>query len=258
MQTLENTFNEINGVYYINKPYDEYLLITNAKKIVVSEGLNVKLIDNNIESDLEIEIKQDAYVKYLSIETSKSNIIVNNSGELEYVRISLLENDSNFTINLNKENAYLNAKLLSIAKRTKQNFHQLVNHNKPNTTSVISNFGVALDNAQISFDTTGKIYNKMSKSKCSQLSKGIIMDDDSKITSLPILLIDEYDVEANHGASIGKMSDDDLFYLMSRGLNKTEAFLLMLEGIVNPFIQAIENEDLKKKALDNISTMIGR
>ena len=84
------------------------------------------------------------------------------------------------------------------------------------------------------------------------------MDVDSKITSLPILLIDEYDVEANHGASIGKMSDDDLFYLMSRGLNKTEAFLLMLEGIVNPFIQAIENEDLKKKALENISKMIGR
>lgn len=258
MNTLESIVNEINGIYYINKPYDEYLLITNAKKIVVSEGLNVKLIDNNIESDLEIEIKQDSYVKYLSIETSKSNLTVNNSGELEYVRISLLENDSNFTINLNKENASLNAKLLSIAKKTKQNFHQLVNHNKPNTTSVISNFGVALDNAQISFDTTGKIYNKMSKSKCSQLSKGIIMDDDSKITSLPILLIDEYDVEANHGASIGKMSDDDLFYLMSRGLNKTEAFLLMLEGIINPFIQAIENEDLKRKALDNISTMIGR
>ncbi len=258
MNTLESIVNEINGVYYINKQYDEHLLITNAKKIVVSEGLNVKLIDNNKESDLEIEIKQDAYVKYLSIEKSNSNLLVNNNGELEYVRISLLENESNFTINLNRENASLNAKLLSIAKKTKQNFNQLVNHNKPNTSSVISNFGVALDKAQIGFDTTGKIYNKMSKSKCSQLSKGIIMDDDSKITSLPILLIDEYDVEANHGASIGKMSDDDLFYLMSRGLNKTEAFLLMLEGIINPFIQVIENEDLKRKVLDNISTMIGR
>lgn len=258
MNILENIFNETNGIYFINKPFDEYLVITSAKKIVISEGLNVKLIDNNIESDLEIEIKQDSYVKLLTVETNNSNLLVNNNGELEYVRISLLDNESNFTINLNKENASLNAKLLSIAKGSKQNFHQLVNHNKPNTSSVISNFGVALDKAQISFDTTGKIYNKMSKSKCSQLSKGIIMDDDSKITSLPILLIDEYDVEANHGASIGKMSDDDLFYLMSRGLNKTEAFLLMLEGIINPFIQAIENEDLKKKALDNISTMIGR
>lgn len=258
MQTLENIFNETNGVYYINKPYDEYLVVSNAKKIVISEGLNIKLIDNNLSEDLELEIKKDSYVKFLSVEKEKTNLTVNNCGELEYVRISLLENESKFIVNLNKENSSLNAKLLSIAKGTKQNFSQLVNHNKPNTSSVISNFGVALDKAQISFDTTGKIFNKMSKSKCSQLSKGIIMDDDSKITSLPILLIDEYDVEANHGASIGKMSDDDLFYLMSRGLNKTEAFLLMLNGIVNPFIQAIENEDLKKKALDNISTMIGR
>ena len=257
MLVLENIFNETNGVYYINKPFDEYLVITNAKKIVVSEGLNIKLIDNNIENDFELEIKRDAYVKYLSIESKDSNFTVNNNGELEYVKISLSNTKSTFTVNLDKEYSSLNAKLLTIAKGTKQEFSQLVKHNQANTTSVISNFGVVLDKAQISFDTTGKIYNKMSKSKCSQLSKGIIMDDASKITSLPILLIDEYDVEANHGATIGKMSDDDLFYLMSRGLNKTEAFLLMLEGIINPFIQVIENEDLKKKVLDNISKMIG-
>ena len=103
MQVLESIYTEINGVYYINKPYDEYLLVSSAKKIVVSEGLNIKLIDNNIENDLEIEIKQDSYVKYLSVETSNSNLLVNNYGELEYVRISLLENETNLTINLNKE-----------------------------------------------------------------------------------------------------------------------------------------------------------
>ena len=82
------------------------------------------------------------------------------------------------------------------------------------------------------------------------------MDDDSKITSCPILLIDEYDVVANHGAAIGKMSDESLFYLMSRGLKKTEAFLLILEGIIAPFIRMIQDETLKQKIADDLRKII--
>ena len=96
----------------------------------------------------------------------------------------------------------------------------------------------------------------MAKSKCVQLSKGIIMDDEAKITSKPILLIDEFDVIANHGASIGKMSDDSLFYLMSRGLTKKDAFLLVLNGIINPFIEKIFNEELKNEIIKQLTLLI--
>lgn len=108
------------------------------------------------------------------------------------------------------------------------------------------------------FDTTGKIYKGMSKSKCVQLSKGIVMDDISSVTSKPILLIDEFDVIANHGASIGKMSDESLFYLMSRGLTKQEAFLLMLEGIVRPFIDKLTDEEVKNQFEKKIETILKR
>ena len=79
------------------------------------------------------------------------------------------------------------------------------------------------------------------------------MDNDSVIVAKPILLIDEYDCFANHGASIGKMSDEDLFYLMSRGLTKNEAFLLILEGIINPYIESIPREDLRNSLHEEIS-----
>ena len=82
------------------------------------------------------------------------------------------------------------------------------------------------------------------------------MDDNSTVTAKPILLIDEYDCFANHGATIGKMSDEDLFYLMSRGLSKKEAFMLILSGIINPFIEAITIEGIKDKISSKISNMI--
>jgi Fe-S cluster assembly protein SufD len=113
------------------------------------------------------------------------------------------------------------------------------------TFSNIKYVGVAMNGSTLVFDTTGKIEKGMAKAKCSQLSRGVVMDNESQITAKPILLIDEYDCFANHGASIGKMSDEDLFYLMSRGLTKKEAFLLIIEGIVRPFINAILKEELR-------------
>ena len=92
----------------------------------------------------------------------------------------------------------------------------------------------------------------MSKSKCAQLSRGIVMDDKSMIQAKPILLIDEFDCFANHGASIGKMSDEDLFYLMSRGLTKNQAFLLILGGIIRPFIESIPNEEIRNELEEQI------
>ncbi|HRF71073.1 MAG TPA: SufD family Fe-S cluster assembly protein, partial [Candidatus Pelethenecus sp.] len=67
-----------------------------------------------------------------------------------------------------------------------------------------------------------------------------------------------YDVIANHGASIGKMSDESLFYLMSRGLSKQEAFLLILEGIIAPFMNQIPDASLKNEINGKIEKMMKR
>ena len=76
------------------------------------------------------------------------------------------------------------------------------------------------------------------------------------LKSLPILLIDEYDVHANHGAAIGKMSDDELFYLMSRGLSNKEAFKLILSGIINPFMDNLLDESLCDEISSSIYSLI--
>jgi Fe-S cluster assembly protein SufD len=96
----------------------------------------------------------------------------------------------------------------------------------------------------------------MNKTNCRQLSRGVVMDNESKITAKPILLIDEYDCFASHGATIGKMSDDDLFYLMSRGLTKNEAFFLILGGIIKPFIDKLPLDNLKEEIMNKINNMI--
>ena len=178
----------------------------------------------------------------------------------QVILISLNKIEENFRVNLKKEEANADVKVLCLGKAFESKFVQYISHDAKSTLSNIYNVGIALDSANVSFDTTGKIEKGMAKSNCRQLSRGIIIDDNSKVTSKPILLIDEYDCFANHGAAIGKISDEDLFYLMSRGLSKNDAFFLILKGIVAPFLDKVnevfESEEIKEEINKEISKLI--
>lgn len=235
---------------------NEYIVIDSDITINVLENVEANILDVTLNKNILVNIKDNANVNYQIINSSNTNRKFVNTGNLEICEICLKETNSNLLIELVKEEANSNVSVLSITNEKNQNFIQNVVHKSPRTSSNISNFGVALNKSYITFDTSGKIEKGMAKSKCVQLSKGIIMDDEAKITSKPILLIDEFDVVANHGASIGKMSDDSLFYLMSRGLTKKEAFLLVLNGIINPFIEKIFNEELKEEIIKELTLLI--
>lgn len=247
-----------NNVLTINKSLNEFIYIDKSVKIVLNENANARIIDCSKGESIEIEIKDNSSLAYQIINSANTKRVIKCWGELAITEICLDESKENIDIKLLRENANVNYELLALGNGRSLDFIQNIEHCATLTGSNISNFGVALNHSDILFDTTGKINKGMSKSKCVQLSKGIVIDDSSSITSKPILLIDEYDVVANHGASIGKMSDESLFYLMSRGLSKQDAFLLILEGIVSPFISKIADETIKSEIKEKIEKQIMR
>ena len=76
----------------------------------------------------------------------------------------------------------------------------------------------------------------------------IIVMNDNKSKIEPNLFIDEYDVEASHGAYIGKFDEEELFYLNSRGLDENKCYELLINGfLLNEFnITDDVKDDLKK------------
>jgi Fe-S cluster assembly protein SufD len=75
---------------------------------------------------------------------------------------------------------------------------------------------------------------------------------DGKSTICPNLLIDNYDVDSSHGAYIGKFRDEEIFYLMSRGISREDSYRLLLNGFlinsdsidfnkIDEFVREIEN-----------------
>ena len=242
------------GFYLIND--ESVYVIKNDCKIKIKDAIKAYIIDNTENSSVYVFVGNDASLDYTILNSKSSKREFDVNGELIVNEILLDESNESFTCNLLKENSIVNKKLLAFADNSKQNVVERINHQVSKTYSDISNIGISMNKANINFDITGFIKKGMSKSNCRQLSKGVVMDNESSVTAKPILLIDEYDCFASHGASIGKMSDEDLFYLMSRGLTKNEAFFLILGGIVKPFIDRLPIEELKDVTLKKINNMI--
>lgn len=245
------------GKYYVKKTEDKIYEITSDATVVVLSGVNAKFIDKVSSGKVTIYGQKDSVISYSVLDSQSTERYFDIKGELNILEISISSTNETLVVDLTEENATCDVKNLSILTNVSSNYTQRINHMKNSTYSNIKNVGVAMNFANLTFDTTGKILKGMSKSKCAQLSRGVVMDNDSVITAKPILLIDEFDCFANHGASIGKMSDEDLFYLMSRGLTKKQAFLLILEGIVRPFINAVPLEELQNNLDLEIKKRIG-
>jgi len=242
------------GFYNISN--EDIYVIKSDCKINVKPGIKAYIIDNSCNSKIYVNVLADASVDYTIINSKSTERVYDLNGELLVNEILLEDSNEKFTCNILKENSTVNKQLLAFADNMKQNVVERINHNVIKTYSNISNIGVSMNKGNINFDITGYIKKGMNKTNCRQLSRGVVMDNESKITAKPILLIDEYDCFASHGATIGKMSDDDLFYLMSRGLTKNEAFFLILGGIIKPFIDKLPLDNLKEEIMNKINNMI--
>lgn len=115
----------------------------------------------------------------------------------------------------------------------------------PHTLGEMRNFAVVMKQGRLMIDAIGSIVNGAKQSKNHQTSRALSFEDGQHSTILPELLIDENDVEASHAMSIGRVDDEQLYYLMSRGLTLPQVTALISSGYLMPVADVIENEEVR-------------
>ena len=85
----------------------------------------------------------------------------------------------------------------------------------------------------------------------------MLFDKESIGINNPILEIEENDVKASHGSSIGKIDDDTMFYLCSRGLTKNEATHLICLGRLESIINKIYDQEIKESLINKFKERMG-
>ena len=131
--------------------------------------------------------------------------------------------------------------------------HLTINHNKPRCTSYQNYKGIIGDKAKGVFN--GKIIIKpgAEQSVAHQTNKNILISSDAEMNTKPQLEIFADDVKCSHGATVGQLDHDALFYLQSRGIEYPEAQQLLLQAFAKELIDKVQFEDIKTNLLDRSS-----
>jgi Fe-S cluster assembly protein SufD len=111
-----------------------------------------------------------------------------------------------------------------------------ISHQKPNTKSKIIVKGVLEDNADINFNGLIKIEPGAKDADAWLSAHLLLLSNKAKGTVIPNLEIKENNIKAGHAATIGRINDMELFYLMSRGLSKKEAKSLIIQGFMESIL----------------------
>jgi len=126
-----------------------------------------------------------------------------------------------------------------------------VDHAFPNCTSNQLFKGVLDDMATGAFNGRIYVHKDAQGTMAYQKNNNILLTDDAKMDTKPQLEIYADDVKCSHGATVGQLDNDALFYLQSRGINKREARLMLMFGFAHEVIQNIKVEPLRER-MDNL------
>ena len=126
-----------------------------------------------------------------------------------------------------------------------------VDHAFPNCTSNQLFKGVLDEMATGAFNGRIYVHKDAQGTVAYQKNNNILLTDDAKMDTKPQLEIYADDVKCSHGATVGRLNDDALFYMQSRGINKREALLMLMFGFAHEVIRNIKVEALQER-MDNL------
>jgi len=117
-------------------------------------------------------------------------------------------------------------------------------HNAPNAVSDLLYKNALLDNSRSIFSGLIKVAPNAQQTDAYQTNRNLLLDPTAEANALPGLEILANDVKCSHGATTGNVDEDELFYMMSRGIPKRTAMQLMVFGFFEEIIEKIESDEL--------------
>lgn len=231
--------------------------------IVVDEGASVHYVEgctaptfssSSLHAAIvEIVVKKDAYCRYTTIQNWSNNVynlVTKRAVALEGATMEWVDGNLGAKTTMKYPSIALNGRgargtMLSIAMAgagQNQDTGAKMIHNAPNTSSSIVSKSIAKDGGEVNY--RGQVtFGKNSGGSISHIEcDTIIMDDLSKSDTIPFNEIHNGNVSLEHEAKVSKISEEQLYYLMSRGLTEQEATEMIVMGFVEPFSKELPME----------------
>jgi len=202
---------------------------------------------------IEIFVKRGARVRYTTIQNWSTNVynlvtqraLVYEGGTMEWVDANL-----GSKLTMKYPSTYLlgegaHGEVLSMAfagKGQHQDAGGKAIHFAPNTSSKITSKSISKSGGRTSYRGLLKVYKEAEGSRSNVVCDALLLDDTSRSDTYPYIEIDAEDVTVGHEASVSKVGEEQLFYLMSRGLSEEEATTMVVSGFIEPLVKELPME----------------
>src|SRR5213594_58657 len=115
-------------------------------------------------------------------------------------------------------------------------------HVAPKTTSVITSKSISKNGGRAGYRGLLVVAKGAKSARSKVVCDALILDEESRSDTYPYIQIDENEVDIGHEATVSKIGDEQLFYLMSRGLSQSEASAMVVAGFVEPIVKELPLE----------------
>ena len=202
---------------------------------------------------IEIIVKKNARFRYTTIQNWSKNMynlvtqraMVHENATMEWVDANL-----GSKLTMKYPSCYLigekaHGEILSLAFAAKgqhQDTGGKVIHFAPNTTSKITSKSISKSNGRASYRGLLKVHKGADNSKSTVVCDALLLDDESRSDTYPYIEIDAKNVTIGHEASVSKVGEEQIFYLMSRGLSADDAAGMVVSGFIEPLVKELPME----------------
>src|SRR5271168_1284496 len=202
---------------------------------------------------VEIVVKKGARCRYTTIQNWANNIynlVTKRAVAHEDAVMEWVDGNLGSRLTMKYPSVYMMGKgargeILSIAfagKGQHQDAGGKVVHAAPYTSSRIISKSISKNGGRASYRGLLKVAAGAKGSKSNVVCDALILDPQSRSDTYPYIEIDEDDVKIGHEASVSKIGEEQLFYLMSRGLSEAEASTLIVSGFIEPLVKELPME----------------
>jgi len=250
----------LQAYFRINAPnvgqFERTLIIAEPRsKVHYIEGCTAPIYSTESLHSAVVEIiaKKDAHVRYTTLQNwSKDvfNLVTKRAHAHEGALVEWVDANAGSRITMKYPSIYLlgkraRAEIISVAfagKGQHQDAGGKVVHLAPETTSKITSKSVSKDGGRTTYRGLLYVAKGAEGVKSTVRCDALLLDDHSRTDTYPYNEIYEDDATITHEATVGKIGEDQLFYLMSRGIKEQEALSMVVMGFFDPFTRELPME----------------
>jgi Fe-S cluster assembly protein SufB len=231
------------------------IIVEPGAKVHYIEGCTAPIYSSDSLHSAVVEIiaKKGAKVRYTTIQNwSKDvyNLVTKRSYAYEDATVEWVDGNLGSKLTMKYPSIYLvgpraKGEVLSIAfagKDQHQDAGAKIVHLAPNTTSRITSKSVSKDGGRTTYRGLLHVSRGAKGVKSSVRCDALLLDENSRTDTYPYNEINEETANITHEATVGKISEEALFYLMSRGLSEQDALSMIVMGFLEPFTKELPME----------------